>query len=443
MVGMVDDAAVAEDCGPPTAKEEVCGICLGDQTNPVNLPCGHSFCDGCLAGWKSPFGPKGNVNKTTKRRVCPLCRAPLPPSREMVSQLKSYRLELKKLKRLMTQPSHPCVAEYGLQFIMDEHSDVERRLEVLLDDIGEGWDGVTVLGNCNSSGTKLSKYMARAAVGNDIKTIVRWINPDRPGAKDRANAKLPEEDYAKPLLQMATSSERLHLMSILLQEGADVDGQDSTEATALKHNVGHCDRVRGFNNDTRLLLSWGASFEAAPGEGILPPRETYAAVAREAGNDELADLLQSELGGRRCEIVRLSSRPDLVGKTCVVDEYLADEDLLKVTVEGRKKEVLVLSADSLKRRDRTPEDCGYYIEFKDGRTIRHDFDSKEECQVFIARLRNGGNESTVTAEDEARAEKAAADLLAELGLDDGGVEQPPGQKTSKTKKKGRRGKKKK
>ncbi|EJK77361.1 hypothetical protein THAOC_00813 [Thalassiosira oceanica] len=72
---------------------------------------------------------------------------------------------------------------------------------------------------------------------------------------------------------------------------------------------------------------------------------------------------------------------------------------------------------NLKRRDRTPQDCGYYIEFKNGRTIRHDFDSSEDCKAFVAALNKGESLPVVTEEAEARAEQAAAELLAELGLD--------------------------
>ena len=89
--------------------------------------------------------------------------------------------------------------------------------------------------------------------------------------------------------------------------------------------------------------------------------------------------------------------------------------------------MLVLSPDNLKRRDRTPQDCGYYIEFKNGRTIRHDFDSSEDCHAFVATLNNEGEtQPAVTEEADARAEQAAAELLAELGLDDSPNESPSG-----------------
>ena len=64
-------------------------------------------------------------------------------------------------------------------------------------------------------------------------------------------------------------------------------------------------------------------------------------------------------------------------------------------------------------------DCGYHVEFKYGRTIRHDFDSNTDCQAFVAALkREEERQPAVTEEAEARAEQAAAELLAELGPND-------------------------
>ncbi|XP_026523023.1 E3 ubiquitin-protein ligase RNF213 [Notechis scutatus] len=44
-----------------------CPICLGDPTNPVNLPCDHAYCYGCIKQWLGPG-----------QMICPLCLVSLP-----------------------------------------------------------------------------------------------------------------------------------------------------------------------------------------------------------------------------------------------------------------------------------------------------------------------------------------------------------------------------
>ena len=90
-----------------------------------------------------------------------------------------------------------------------------------------------------------------------------------------------------------------------------------------------------------------------------------------------------------------------------------------------------------------PQDCGYYIEFKHGRSIRHNFDSSENCQAFVATLVRGGAQPVVTEEAEARAEQAAAELLADLGLDNSPCNVPTNDGQVKKSKKKKGGKKKK
>ncbi|EJK67687.1 hypothetical protein THAOC_11246, partial [Thalassiosira oceanica] len=305
------------------------------------------------------------------------------------------------------------------------------------EDVGEDWDGVTVLqDNNDKQPLRMPDYIGKTIVREgDINKVLKWINANR--TEDRVNAKASTENMGQPVVMIAATSNQLELATLLLQLGANVNTKEFQGITTIFHTIVHPKlSTEDVNKLVRLLLSWGANFFSER----LSSRENCVDMARQRGALKLADLLESELGGRRCEIVNLSSRPELNGKTCVADEHLPSSNQYKVTLETKDKEVVVLCPDNLKRRDRTPQDCGYYVEFKNGRTIRHDFDSNEDCQAFVAALNRDETQPAVTEEAEARAEQAAAELLAELGLDDIREESSCGQ-VKKAKK--RRGDKKK
>lgn len=195
----------------------------------------------------------------------------------------------------------------------------------------------------------------------------------------------------------------------------------------------------------KLLLSWGAEYDND--RGSMGSRECCVARARAQSNEELVSILQSKFCGRRCELVNLTSQSEMNGRTCIVEEHLkSSSNQYIVTVQGRRKEKIIVSPDNLKRRDQTPQDSDYYIEFNNGRFIRNDFDSKEDCQAFLSAMNKEVKQPTVDPNAEAKAEQAAADLLAELGIEDDITEkktetQPKGGKKSKSKKKGKKGKK--
>ncbi|EJK54979.1 hypothetical protein THAOC_25346 [Thalassiosira oceanica] len=391
------------------AEGQTCGICLEEPKDPLDLPCGHSFCDGCINEWRSRYGVEEGM-----RRKCPICRARIPPSREMVTSLHSYRAHKQNLEDINETSS--------------EHYQVTcKLLQVAEERIGADWDGVTVLDdNIDKPTVVMPDYITRAVGTGDIKSVLRWINANR--SEDRANAVSSAEMLSTPALTIASLCGCLELMTLLLQLGANINARDCMGLAAIQALCASSNLVakEGVSDRIRLLLSWGASF-FFPGD-----------QARKCSKPELANLLDSELWGRRCEIINLSSQPELNGKTCVVDEYLPDSNQYKVTLETKSKEVLVLSPDNLKRWDRTPQDCGYYVEYKNGRTIRHDFDSSEECQAFVMATNGDETEPAVTKEAEARAERAAADLLAELGLNDS-PDESGGDQANKSKKKKKMG----
>ena len=293
--------------------------------------------------------------------------------------------------------------------------------------------------NTDKVAVVMPDYVVKALIKGEIKSVLRWINANR--AEDRVNATTSVERMGIPALMIAITKEQLTLMTLLLQLGADAQSRDcqgSTTISTMFNDDMFAARVDP-NKMVRLLLSWGANFFPEVGQS----RGCCISVARRYGHLELANLVESELGGRRCEIVNLSSQPDLNGKTCVADEYLPSSNQYKVTLETKSKKVMLLRPGNLKRRDRTPQDCGYYIEFKNGRTIRHDFGSSEECQAFVAALNDGEKQPAVTEEADARAEQAAAELLAELGLDDSPTTTSSDGQVKKFKKKKKGSKKKK
>nr|XP_015195293.1 PREDICTED: tripartite motif-containing protein 52-like isoform X2 [Lepisosteus oculatus] len=50
-------------------EELQCPVCLGLFSDPVTLPCGHTFCRGCLESYLATDVPV---------HLCPECRAPIP-----------------------------------------------------------------------------------------------------------------------------------------------------------------------------------------------------------------------------------------------------------------------------------------------------------------------------------------------------------------------------
>ena len=73
-----------------------CLVCLEKPRDPTTLPCGHTFCTGCV----SDLREKG-VSET-----CPLCRAPLPPGSEKLFEL-ANRVWLKIIRAVGSDAEWP------------------------------------------------------------------------------------------------------------------------------------------------------------------------------------------------------------------------------------------------------------------------------------------------------------------------------------------------
>ncbi|EJK49517.1 hypothetical protein THAOC_31600, partial [Thalassiosira oceanica] len=378
-------------------------------------------------GWKSKYPDDDELTEEQRGRRCPLCRGIIPPSREQISSIKMTQLVMKYIK----DKSDPRYKEHA------------RKVKEFEAEYGEDWEDTAIEYGDADDCVRLPLYVVEATRGGNVRIALQWLV--RGNIKDRVNAKC--ESYGNVgLLFLAADAKEHDLMVFLLLNGADVNITNSTGSSVLLSN---CNISRVHPMAVKILLSWGAEVFL---EGRRASSQDMKEIVDEnmmEGNTAVANLLSSELGGRRCKIVSApDNRDGLAGKTCVVGRHIKKSSQYEVTVEFTN-ESLLLGADNLERCDRTPQDPGYFVECKNNRLIRRDFESNEECRAFIASIgadREGFAE--VDPDAEAKAEQAAADLLAELGLDD--LEDPSSNAPKKGarsappagKKKKRRGKKK-
>jgi len=374
-----------------TDEEDICSVCLEPKVKPITLPCGHSFCAACVDGWRDQYGlteeeknhgSAYGIDVTTKYRTCPNCRSPIPPTRNMLSSLHAFTRQIRDLERQGDFESRA----YQL---------LEAKLISLNNQIGEDWDGITVLDDGQEEPVDLPVPIGKCIERNDIPKMLAWFgDPKTPEFKRRLNAQVSICGNMT-LLQICGEENNTDIASILLQLGADVDIKDSQAATYLVRTIAYGQGE--FETCGKLALEWGAATTGHPLDVITILHDT----GTESGLFQSA-LMRSEFGGRRCEVVG-HERSELNGCTCVADVHLPETDEYKVRMEHTPEE-LVIGHMNLKRRDRTPQDPGHYIEFKDGKVTRREFKSNEECMAFVAKVA----ETNWVVEEAARYEAAEA-----------------------------------
>ena len=358
-----------------TADE--CGICLETLTAAVTLPCKHKFCANCLDGWKSKFS---SPSERKKSKSCPLCRERIPPSKEMLIQLEYHRTEMLKLEEKGDTTSQDYILHAG---------NIEE-LEAEIGDYEE--EGIDYDEGC----IDIPKYIYEGMLNKNIKRLLKWLGS--PVDMKRLNARYP--DYLNyTLVHLAIHTDNSDLLSILLQHGADVDAADAKGFKPLMI------ATKFSLEQSKILLEWGAEISLPRNivqhlggqEKNESDRELFIRMANiSIGENKLTKLISSEFGGRRCEVMNLPNHPQLNGKACVVEKYITKKDKYKIIFEGSGNAALV-GPNNLKRRDRTPLDCGYYITFKNGKMSRREFTTKEECQAYVSSL---GGDVKKTAELE-------------------------------------------
>jgi hypothetical protein len=233
----------------------------------------------------------------------------------------------------------------------------------------------------------LPDEIGRAAERNDVETVLTWLGPPPVPAK-RINAKWRQK-MNRTLLHEAEFEGYVGLMTLLLQMGAKVDPKSAYGMTPFEQTCLNPE----LEEASRLLLAWGAVADKPGPLGKLP----HENARTHARNKKLAVLLQTPLGGRRCEIVGLKNRLDLNGKTGIAKRYIPKHERYVVELEHTDQCVNVRPAN-LQRRDRTPLDCGVYMTYTGPRPNGEQtfsrgpvFDTREEADRHVLEMEQQKN----------------------------------------------------
>jgi len=318
--------------------------------------------------------------KEEKSKSCPMCRKRIPPSKDMLIQLEHYRNQKREL-----EDRGDASSEFYMTIVAN--------IKILEAEIGT-YDGKGLdYDRC----IELPTYIYNAVETNDIKRVMDWLGS--PVDKTRLNARYLG-NLNSTLAHLAVHTANSDLLSILLQYGADFNALDAAGCNPL---------ILAATNHSfeqaKILLEWGAemslphSFSHLQEKIGLSDKETFIQACIMVGDNKVANLVSSEFGGRRYEVINLPNHPQLNGKTCVVEKYIAKKSKYKIIFEGSGNAALV-GPNNLKRRDRTPLDCGYYISFKNGKMSRREFATREDCQEYVSSL-GGDRDVKDTAEEMA------------------------------------------
>ena len=85
-----DDAEAAAAVAAEEEEEDMCPICRDRIAHPLQMPCGHRFCRGCVAA----MGQRG----VEGAQVCPMCRDPMPNHFEMFLRAQAMLCQLERAR---------------------------------------------------------------------------------------------------------------------------------------------------------------------------------------------------------------------------------------------------------------------------------------------------------------------------------------------------------